>query len=274
MPRMTRTIALFFLLLISGSPLLSSELQPDTVRAWNRYIEWANAKVQREISDPSRFSLQSGLPAAEKQEAARELNNGGVFVHTMTGVIPQGTEFSVPGGEIHHWWGAILVRNAQLPRLLKSLQDYDHHAGKFADVERSRLISVDGDHYRAFLRLRRSKSFVTAVYNTEQDCRYTVLGPTRAFSQSVAVKIAEVDAPGTPSEREKAPGDDRGFLWRLVSWWRFEQRGDDVLVELESASLSRDIPSFVKFIPGVTAYIQSTPRESLESVLTSVRNLK
>lgn len=271
---MKRTLILAFLLLIPAPFLRSSELQPDTVRAWNRYIEWANAKVQRDIGDPGRFSLQSGLAPEEKEAADQELNAGGVFVRPMTGVIPRGTAFNVPGGEIHHWWGAILVRNIQLSRLLKTLQDYDHHAGKFADVERSRLISVDGDRYRAFLRLRRSKSFVTAVYNTEQDCRYTVLSPARAFSQSVAVKIAEVDAPGTPSERERAPGDDRGFLWRLVSWWRLEQRGNDVLVELESASLSRDIPSFVKFIPGVTAYIQSTPRESLESVLTSVRALK
>jgi len=87
----------------------------------------------------------------------------------------------------------------------------------------------------------------------------------------VATKIAEVEDPGTASERERKPCNDRGFLWRLVSWWRFEQRGNDVVVELESASLSRDIPTVVKFLPGVSRYIRSTPRESLESVLTSIR---
>ena len=86
------------------------------------------------------------------------------------------------------------------------------------------------------------------------------------------MKIAELEDAGTPSEREKKPGNDSGFLWRLVSWWRFEQRGADVMIELESASLSRDIPAYIKFMPGISSYIRSTPRESLESVLTSIRN--
>jgi hypothetical protein len=87
----------------------------------------------------------------------------------------------------------------------------------------------------------------------------------------VATKIAELDNPGTSSEREKTPGNDRGFLWRLVSWWRYEQRGADVVIELESASLSRDIPTVIKFMPGISGYIHSTPKETLESVLSSIR---
>ena len=152
------------------------------------------------------------------------------------------------------------------------LQDYDHHAGKFPDVERSRLISKNGDRYRFFFRLRRSKAFVTAYYNTEQECLYAFHGSMRASSQSEALKIAEIEDPGTASELERQPGNDRGFLWRLVSWWRFEQKGADVLIELESASLSRDIPTVIKFMPGISSYIRSTPRESMESVLTSIRD--
>jgi hypothetical protein len=53
--------------------------------------------------------------------------------------------------------------------------------------------------------------------------------------------------------------------------WRFQQTGDGVIVELESASLSRDIPALVRLIPGVSSYIRSTPRESLESVLLDIR---
>lgn len=44
-----------------------------------------------------------------------------------------------------------------------------------------------------------------------------------------------------------------------------------MVVEIESASLSRDIPIFVEFIPGVSSYIRSTPKESMESVLLSIR---
>jgi len=56
-----------------------------------------------------------------------------------------------------------------------------------------------------------------------------------------------------------------------VSWWRFQQTEKGVIVECDSASLSRDIPLIVKLIPGVAAYIRSTPKESLESFLASIR---
>jgi hypothetical protein len=261
--------ALLFLALLR--PLPAAELKNETVQAWNQYYGWADAKVSRELDDPNTFLIQSTLPPADRAEVQRRIESGEVVVRRMTGVVPRGVRFEVPEGEIHHWWGSVLLRDVTLHQLFEFLQDYDHHAGKFAEVERSKLLQVQGNHYRVYFRFRRSKSFVTVVYNTEQDCIYTFFGPERASSRSIATKIAEVEDPGEKSEREKMPGNDRGFLWRLVSWWRFEQSGKNVIVELESASLSRDIPPLVKLIPGVSSYIRSTPRESLESVLISVR---
>jgi hypothetical protein len=251
----------------------AAELKSETVQAWDRYLQWANAKVQRELSDPGIFLIQNALSPSEKASIQMRINSGEIVAQRMTGVVPDGLQFDVPSGEIHHWWGAMLLRNMSLARLIQFLQDYDHHAGRFADVERSKLISRDGNRYKVFFRLRRSKAFVTAYYNTEQDCLYSYYSsPDRASSQSSATKIAEVENPGMASERESVPGKDRGFLWRLVSWWRFEQKGPDVIVELESASLSRDIPALIKYMPGISGYIRSTPRESLESVLISIRN--
>jgi hypothetical protein len=261
-----------FLLLALIRPLSAAELQKETVQAWNRYVQWAQQKVAQELSNPNVFLIQNTLPPQERPEIWQRLSRGEIVVQRMPSVVPQGISFDVPSGEIHHWWGAIFLRNVTLERLMRFLQDYDHHAGKFSDVERSRLISKDGDRYRFYFRLRRSKAFVTAYYNTEQECLYSHYGSTRASSESEAVKIAELEDPGTPSEREKKPGNDRGFLWRLVSWWRFEQRGADVIIELESASLSRDIPAIIRFMPGVSGYIRSTPKESLESVLISIRD--
>lgn len=43
------------------------------------------------------------------------------------------------------------------------------------------------------------------------------------------------------------------------------------MVELESASLSRDIPPCIKQVSGVSSYRLSSPKESLESVLTCIR---
>ncbi len=258
------------LLLFAVEPLTAAELKSATVEAWNQYFQWADAKVRKELSDPKIFLIQNVLSPAKRAEVQRKIESGEIFVDRMTGVIPPDAHFKVPDGEIHHWWGAVLLRNTTIPQLFKFLQDYNHHAGKFADVERSRLISVDGNRYQVYFRFKRTK-IVTAVFNTEQDCLYSSHGPGRASSESIATRIAEVADPGKSSEHEKPPGNDTGYMWRLVSWWRYEQKGNDVVIELESASLSRDVPWIVNVSPGLRSYIKSTPRESLESVLASIR---
>ncbi len=251
---------------------LAAKLQPAAAKAWDQYIQWVDKRIQQELSQPNAFLVEDFFPPRERAEVKRQLENGQIVVRRMPNPVPKNEHFEIHDAEIHHWWGAILVPGITLPRLLGFLQDYDHTAGKFTDVERSRLLSKDGSFFRFYFRLKRSKAFVTAIYNTDQECLYTAYGPTREASRSVATRIAEVTDPGKPSEGENPPGDDRGFLWRLVSWWRFEQTERGVVVEVESASLSRDIPAVVKIIPWLSSYIRSTPRESLESILTTIRD--
>jgi hypothetical protein len=261
-------------ILLSIPILSATELKKATVEAWDQYLQWANARVQKELSDPKIFLIQNTLPPKEKTSIQKKVQSGQIVVFSMPKdcVVPSGKKFNVPSGEIHHWWGTILLCNVKLPQLMQFLQDYDHHAGRFSDVERSKLLEKKGDNYKIYYRLSRSKSFVTVHYNTEQECRYAYYGSNRVSSQSVAAKIAELDNPGKKLESEKPSSDDSGYLWRLVSWWRFEQTGNDVIVELESASLSRDIPWILNRTPILGSYIRSTPRETLESVLAGIRD--
>ena len=126
----------------------------------------------------------------------------------------------------------------------------------------------DGDDFRIFLRLRRKK-IVTVHYNTEHFVRYTHHGGGRMSSASYATRIAEIENAGAAAESEKALGDDRGFLWRLNSYWRFEQAWGGVIVELESVSLSRGVPVAVRWLVG--RYLDSVPRESLEATLEPIQ---
>jgi hypothetical protein len=256
---------------LTARGLAAAELQPITVQAWDRYLQWTNHRVEREVGDAHRFLTLDFLAEPARSALRRRIEAGEVVSRPVTDVVPAGIAFQVPDGEIHHWWGCVFVPNVTLPQLLGFLQDYDHHAGRFPEVERSRLVARDGNHFRFALRLKRSKSFVTVTYNTEQECTYKIWSAHRVSSQSSATRIVELENPGTRNEFERPPGNDRGFLWRLVSWWRFQEASSGVIVELESASLSRDIPSLIRFIPGVSGYIRETPRESIVSVLTSVR---
>ena len=85
----------------------------------------------------------------------------------------------------------------------------------------------------------------------------------------MSTKIAELENPGTPQEREKPPGDDHGFLWRLNAYWRYEQMGDGVMIECESVSLSRSLPFLIKPVAGPIA--NRIARESLARTLKSLR---
>ncbi len=252
-------------------PAVAASLKPATMQSWDRYYLWADAKVSREVKDQKAFLIQDRLQSKNREEVQRSLQSGKVYADRMSGVIPANEKFTVSDGEIHHWWGTVLVPNVKLDQLLRFLQEYDHHAGKFSDVIASKLISRDGDHFIFSFRLMRSKAFVTACFNTIQEATYYRIDSRHAWSRSVATRIAQVDNFGTPREKELTPGEDQGILWRFVSWWRLEETDQGVVVEIESASLSRDIPLVVKLIPGLGSYIRSTPRESMESVLLSIR---
>lgn len=130
------------------------------------------------------------------------------------------------------------------------------------------MLERDPDRLKIYLKLKRKK-FVTVVFNTEHVVHYRRYGDTRAASRSVATRIAEIVDPGSPNEREKPEGRDRGFLWRLNSYWRYEQVPEGVIVECESVSLSRDIPRGMKVL--IRRMVNNTARESMERTLRSMR---
>jgi hypothetical protein len=183
--------------------------------------------------------------------------------------LDNGQELKCPGGLIHHWAGVAFIPGASVDDVLAVLQDYDHQATYFApDVERSKLESRDGDHFRVFLRFRRHK-VITVVLDTEHDVQYFREATGQAHSRSSAVRIAEVENPGTPSEREKNPGDDDGFLWKMETWWRIEPTDGGVYVQSEVASLTRGIPAGLGWLIG--PFVNSIPKETLAFTLEATR---
>jgi hypothetical protein len=84
------------------------------------------------------------------------------------------------------------------------------------------------------------------------------------------VRIAEVEHAGERDEREKTPGDDGGFLWRMETWWRMEERDGGTYVQSEVVSLTRDIPVALKWLIG--PFVTSIPRETLAATLEATRH--
>ena len=260
--------------LIAGATLLGSagvhaaELRKKTLTAWERYISITEARIEAEIESRDGFLARDFLPPAEARECTQFIDAGEVCVSRMQTLDARGRNISIPSGMVHHWLGSALVPNATLEDLLEWLQDYSKHEERFSDVEVSRLLSREGDAFEIFLRLKRA-SVVTVHYNTEHIVEYRHHSPREVSSRSATTRIAQLENPGERSEREKPVGRDSGFLWRLNSYWRFQEVEGGVIVECESVGLSRGIPVAVRWL--VSPFTASIPRESMESTLLSIR---
>jgi len=58
-------------------------------------------------------------------------------------------------------------------------------------------------------------------------------------------------------------------MWRLYSYWRYKQVGDGVVVEVESLTLSRNLPMIIGVL--LRPVVNSTARESITRTLASMR---
>ena len=246
----------------------AAELQEETLNAWDLYRRLTEQRIDGELAPQEGFLIRDFLPDGEASTVRRSIVMGNVFIRKMETRNEEGGKIEIPDGLIHHWYGSVFVPDAKLKEVLAWEQDYANHKDYFEDVEDSRLISRRGDVFEIFLRLRRKK-IITVYYNTDHIVTYRQLGPGEATSRSEATRIAELEDANTPREREKPPGDDRGFMWRLHSYWRFKQEPDGVVVECESISLSRTIPVAFRWV--VKPFISSVPHESLEATLRPLR---
>ncbi len=224
------------------------KLRADTQGAFERYAKLVDTRNDAELRRGTDLLWIDGLPGEQHDN---------------------GKPIACPGGMIHHWTGVVFIPGAKLEDVLSVLEDYDKHSVYYApDVEKSKIESREGDHLRVFLRFRRHK-VITVVLDTEHDVQYFHDGAGKAHSRSSAVRIAEVENAGKSDEREKTPGDDGGFMWRMETWWRMEERDGGVYVQSEVASLTRDIPTGLGWM--IKPFVTGIPKESLTFTLQATR---
>lgn len=256
----------FFLVAAKPPQLLGHPtLKNQTLNAFNSYVSSTEAKNAGSLTGGNFLWIDDQGKSA-RQSAYEKLHRGEVL---MERISASGSSTEIPGGLVHDWEGIIFIPGAKLQDVLGILEDYNHQATYFApDVEQARIEEHNGDNFRVFLRFRRVK-IITVVLNTEHTVTYFHDSPTRAHSRSSAIRIAEVENPGTKSEREDPSGQDSGFLWRMETWWRVEEKDGGVYLQNQVVSLTRDIPAGLGW--AVEPFVTSIPKESLEFTLGAVR---
>jgi hypothetical protein len=242
-------------------------LRAVTLEAFDRYIVRTEAQNAESLRQGP-FLWVDGLPEKERSAEIAKLRNGEVGTRRLSKEAAGGS-LDVPGGMIHDWEGIVFIPGVKVDNVLKVLEDYDHQAIYYApDVERARIESRNGNDFRVFLRFRRHK-IVTVVLDTEHAVTYFRDSPLKAHSRSSALRIAQVEDPGGPKEKEKTPGEDDGYLWRMETWWRLEERDGGVYVQNHVVTLTRDIPTGLAWL--IEPFITNIPKETLEFTLRATR---
>jgi putative flippase GtrA len=251
-------------LLLAAGSIEAAVLQPETLKAWRAGVNITERRISAELSSQKgflAFDFLSPQEAARKREAVL---SGDIPIQQ----IKTSDAIQVPGGMIHHWRGSVFIPGVPLDFILSRVENPDLEDTKQEDVLDSRVLERTPGQLKLYLKLQRSK-FVTVVYNTEHVVRFQMHGPDRASSSSRATRIAEIECVAENKEREKPEGHDRGFLWRMNSYWRYQQVEGGVIVECESMTLSRSVPFLLDRI--VHPLINSTARESMHRTLQSMR---
>ena len=246
----------------------ATELQPATLKAWTAYVKATERRIADELKSNRGFLALDFQPGIEALSERKAVLAGDIPVKRMETVDQAGEKILVLGGMIHHWRGSVFIPGADLGDVLSRVTNPAVEDTCQEDVLRSSVLERGPDSVRIFLKLQRSK-FITVVYNTEHIVQVHRYGKNRASSTSVATRIAELEMPNSEREREKPEGQDRGFLWRLNSYWRYEQVRGGIIVECESITLSRAVPALLE--PVIRPLIDSTARESMQRTLGSMR---
>src|SRR6266852_7707410 len=246
----------------------AAELKHETTEAFNQYVRITEDRMTEGMREGRSFLSVDTFPELQRDKLYTQLRQGNIVIEQLE-TFENEKPIRVPNGLIHHWIAVGFVPGVTLQQVLALMQDYDHHEGIYKpDVLRSRLLNADGNYFKVYLRLRQ-KAIITAVFNAEFDVSYSPVDESRAYSRSYSTRIAELENPDRSDEREKPIGQDRGFLWRLYSYWRFQEKDGGVYVQLESIALSRSVLALLAWM--INPLLKSIPREYLSRLLTSTR---
>lgn len=249
---------LLFVPILALAPL-SAEPAPAATQAFDSYIRAVESRLARQHQSPETF-----LAAVSPQNEPR-LRRGELILEQLT---PANAD--LPGAMLHHWRGTAFVPGAKAADFEHLMKDFNAYPRHFApQVLRASLLSQQGDRFETSMRVRQ-QHILTVVMDTSYDISFATLDAQHGSSISRSTSITEIDRPGSSNERALDPTREHGFLWRLNTYWSYEERDGGLYMQIESVSLTRSIPRGLAW--AIRPFVQSVPRESLEFTLRSTCN--
>jgi hypothetical protein len=137
------------------------ELRKETVDAFDKYVADLESNLDRRWHGEG-FLWSDSSPQRE------QLQKGAVLVEPAHG---NGT-VTLKGGLIQDWMGAIFIPSTNLSAVLAVVQDYARHNEIYKpEIATTQVRSHTGNDFSVYMRIVKSKFFLTDVLNTEHDIR-------------------------------------------------------------------------------------------------------
>jgi hypothetical protein len=255
------------LLLLGASRPLIAQPTPAAVAAFNAYAAGVESRLAGQHRAASTFLATTPFDCSTMRLQRSEPAQAEPIIEQLTPAT--GAEFS--GSLLHHWRGTAFVPGAKAADFERLMQDFKAYPQHFSpQVLQARLIGQRGDGMQGWMRVRQ-QHVIPVVLDTTYDITYGRLDTQHGYSISRSTRIAEIYGAGTTAERVLNADEEHGFLWRLNSYWSYEERDGGLYLQIEAVSLTRSIPHGLGW--AIRPYIESIPRDSLEFTLRSTCNV-
>jgi hypothetical protein len=250
-----------FLCLADCPRCVAVEPAAAAVSAFNAYVRGVEGRLARQHQAPNGFLV---LDSGSRDGEAR-LRRGELVVEKLTP-----SDWSSDGAMLHDWRGTAFAPGATAGDFERLMRGFDGYPKHFApQVVRAKVVGQQGDDLRVVMRVRQ-KHVITVVMDIHYDFGSGLLDGQRGWNSARGMQIDEIADAGTKRERVLSGAEEHGFLWRLNTYWSYEERDGGLWMQIESVSLTRSIPRGLGWAVG--PFVESVPRESMEFTLRSVCN--
>ena len=251
-PRLS--LATWTIVLCAPVAMPAAELKPETLKAWDDHIQAASSRMIERTRN-GKF-----LWVDEKDDRARCIRQGEVIVVPLGEHNPTG----VPHGLIHDWIGAVFIPNVRLLDVLDVVRDYGRYKDfyKPAVIDSKQAGQFGPQDYRFSMVLLNQELFAKSALETDYEASYVQVDARRWYSITRTTRVQQIDDYGQPGQHKLPVGQGNGYIWRLFSVSRFEERDGGVYVELEAVALSREIPISLRWV--VEPIIRRIAKNSLQ----------
>lgn len=253
----SRAFHRFLAVLITAGSLVAparspgAELKQDTLKTWDTYLQTANSQIVARPQGPFLWVDQ----APDRLQRVRE---GEILISS---VGPQNPK-PIPSGLIHDWIGAAFVPDARLEDVLSAVRDYGDFKGFYKPtVVDSKALGTDGACDRYSMRVVNKEAVAETALDMEYETCYFKTDERRWYSITHTTRVQEIRHYGQSDEQELPPNQGSGYIWRIYSIARFEQRDGGIYVEVEAIALSRDVPLALRWV--VNPIVRRVSRNSL-----------